>query len=129
MAEIKARGGRKANFGRAAQRRRDHRRQAEARARAVEAAVAAGRAPPRQLPEPWTHSRPVDFGDIPESELPDYVKTNPSWLRACEWMRSNRADVVHMAEQKMRLKAAGESIQSMLRRPRRQTRQNVEKYT
>ncbi|KAM0276214.1 hypothetical protein ACHAQH_006978 [Verticillium albo-atrum] len=114
MAEIKGRGGKKANFGRAAQRRRDLRLQAEARTRVEEAAIAGGRAPPRQLPEPWTYSRPVDFGDIPESELPDHVKANPSWVRACRWMRSNRAEVVLKAREKMRLKAVGESIQRML---------------
>ncbi|EGY13605.1 uncharacterized protein VDAG_00287 [Verticillium dahliae VdLs.17] len=114
MAEIRARGGRKAQFGRAAQRRRDLRRQAEARMRADKAALALGQPLRRHPPAPWTHSRPVDFGDVAESELPDYVKANPSWLRACEWMRSNRAQVVHMAQQKMRRKAAGETIQNLL---------------
>lgn len=33
------------------------------------------------------HSRALDFGDIPEEELPGYVRENTGWLKACEFFR------------------------------------------
>lgn len=34
--------------------------------------------------------RALDFGDIPEEELPDYVQQNPAWLKACEFFRQTK---------------------------------------
>ncbi|KAG6004131.1 hypothetical protein E4U21_001402 [Claviceps maximensis] len=41
----------------------------------------------RQDARPKFRSRALDFGDIPEEELPDYVQQNPAWLKACEFFR------------------------------------------
>ncbi|KAK1837464.1 hypothetical protein CCHR01_19914 [Colletotrichum chrysophilum] len=96
MEEIKARGGRKANFGKATRRMKVRRIAAEQR----EAEEAAERVPAEgqnraQLarskpPEPWSHHRSMDFGDVPPHELPSYVQKNASWMRATEWMRKSR---------------------------------------
>ncbi|KAG5984669.1 hypothetical protein E4U55_003749 [Claviceps digitariae] len=32
-------------------------------------------------------TRALDFGDVPEEDLPDYVQQNPAWLKACEFFR------------------------------------------
>ncbi|KAK1657774.1 hypothetical protein BDP55DRAFT_510518, partial [Colletotrichum godetiae] len=78
MEEIKARGGRKTNFGKAAHRMRVQRIATERR----EAEDALTRAPAEgqdriplvrsKPPEPWSHHRPMDFGDVPVHELPRY---------------------------------------------------------
>ncbi|CCE28246.1 uncharacterized protein CPUR_01720 [Claviceps purpurea 20.1] len=43
--------------------------------------------PQRRDAQPWVCSRALDFGDVPEHELPDYVQQNPAWLKACEFFR------------------------------------------
>ncbi|KAF6831063.1 hypothetical protein CPLU01_06999 [Colletotrichum plurivorum] len=86
MEEIRARGGRKANFGKAAQRMRKQRLADEAAA----AARKGRKRPHHRPPEPWSHHRPLDFADVPNEELPRYVRNNPSWMKAVEWMRKNR---------------------------------------
>ncbi|PHH75690.1 hypothetical protein CDD80_2179 [Ophiocordyceps camponoti-rufipedis] len=70
--EIQARGGRKAWFGKAAQRILWQRRQ---QARIDNA------------PQPWTYSRRLDFADVPEAELPEAVLADAAWVRACAWHR------------------------------------------
>ncbi|CAG9999600.1 unnamed protein product [Clonostachys byssicola] len=54
------------------------------------------RGPKRKDPEPWTHQRSLDFGDVPEDDLPSYVKENPAWLKFCGRLRDarTRKDVV-----------------------------------
>ncbi|KAM0326879.1 hypothetical protein ACHAPQ_007567 [Fusarium lateritium] len=47
-----------------------------------------GTAPPYKPPEPRSVKRILDFGDVPEEELPSYVKENPAWLKACAWFRA-----------------------------------------
>ncbi|KAK1503857.1 uncharacterized protein CCOS01_16932 [Colletotrichum costaricense] len=96
MKEIKARGGRKTNFGKAAHRMRVQRIATEGR----EAEDALMRAPTKgqdripllrsKPPEPWSHHRSMDFGDVPAHELPRYVQENESWMRAAKWMRESR---------------------------------------
>ncbi|KAK1521594.1 hypothetical protein CABS01_16498, partial [Colletotrichum abscissum] len=75
MEEIKARGGRKANFGKAAHRMRMQRIATERREAedAPMGALAEGR---DRIPlvrskptEPWSHHRQMDFGDVPAHEL------------------------------------------------------------
>ncbi|KEY65201.1 hypothetical protein S7711_09380 [Stachybotrys chartarum IBT 7711] len=44
----------------------------------------------RTDPQPRSHDRPLDFADVPESELPSYVRDNPAWLMACRWQREQR---------------------------------------
>lgn len=48
------------------------------------------RGPRRKDPEPWTHQRSLDFGDVPEDDLPSYVKENPAWLKFCGRLRDAR---------------------------------------
>ncbi|CAG9957481.1 unnamed protein product, partial [Clonostachys rosea f. rosea IK726] len=48
------------------------------------------RGPKRKDPEPWTHQRSLDFGDVPEDDLPSYVKENPAWLKFCGRLRDAR---------------------------------------
>ncbi|PFH60293.1 hypothetical protein XA68_11176 [Ophiocordyceps unilateralis] len=78
--EIQARGGRKVWFGRVMERiqwrrRRESRSNQSARL---------------TTPQPWTFSRPLDFGDVPESELPEAVLENAGWVKACAWHRETR---------------------------------------
>ncbi|KAL4403619.1 hypothetical protein CABS03_15071 [Colletotrichum abscissum] len=84
MEEIKARGGRKANFGKAAHRMRMQRIATERREAedAPMGALAEGR---DRIPlvrskptEPWSHHRQMDFGDVPAHELTRYVQENES---------------------------------------------------
>ncbi|CAH0053159.1 unnamed protein product [Clonostachys solani] len=48
------------------------------------------RGPKRKDPEPWAHQRSLDFGDVPEDDLPSYVKENPAWLKFCGRLRDAR---------------------------------------
>ncbi|CCF41704.1 hypothetical protein CH063_11906, partial [Colletotrichum higginsianum] len=73
MEEIKARGGRKANFGKAAQRMRQHRLEAERRTEKEMWAIEQGASvSTNKQPQPWSHHRHMDFGDVPQEELPAY---------------------------------------------------------
>ncbi|EXF78133.1 hypothetical protein CFIO01_04478 [Colletotrichum fioriniae PJ7] len=97
MEEIKARGGRKANFGKAAQRMRQQRLAEERQEEEDKLGVARGE------PRPWSHHRHMDFGDVPEEELPIYVRRNEEWVRGAAWMRkmheeSRRRDARRAAE-------------------------------
>lgn len=82
--EIESRGGRKAWFGKAVKRVRWLRAQAKREKR-----LANGHGLPQRRadPQPWKYNRPVDFGDVPESQLPDDVLQNPIWLRYCAHFR------------------------------------------
>jgi hypothetical protein len=93
MEEIKARGTRKINCRRVVQRVCAQRRkeEMEERAQLQSRTVQLEMRPPRPDPKPWTFGRHIDFGDVPEDQLPDYVKENPAWLRACAWMREVHA--------------------------------------
>ncbi|EFQ35066.1 uncharacterized protein GLRG_10210 [Colletotrichum graminicola M1.001] len=107
MEEIKSRGGRKANFGRAAQRMRQQRLETERldkeEKRAAEQGLPVLHNKP---PQPWSHHRPMDFGDVPEEELPAYVRKNPEWLQATAWMRENREKNLHRNKEAAALRAA-----------------------
>ncbi|KAK8144167.1 hypothetical protein G3M48_006192 [Beauveria asiatica] len=46
----------------------------------------------RQDPLPASYKRVMDFGDVPEDQLPTDVRSNPVWTRACAWMRSMREE-------------------------------------
>ena len=88
--EIKARGGRKFWFGKVAARQRWINRMRKDQERERKAAVRSGSIPPRRDPEPRGYSRPMNFADVPESELPEYVQDDPEWLKACAWLRQNK---------------------------------------
>ncbi|KAK1569518.1 uncharacterized protein LY79DRAFT_528550 [Colletotrichum navitas] len=107
MEEIKSRGGRKANFGRAAQRMRQQRLEAERLDKEEKRAAEQGLpVPHNKPPQPWSHHRPMDFGDVPEEELPAYVRKNPEWLQATAWMRENREKNLHRNKEAAALRAA-----------------------
>ncbi|RDA93691.1 hypothetical protein CP533_4875 [Ophiocordyceps camponoti-saundersi (nom. inval.)] len=76
--EIKARGGRKAWFGKPVQRIRWMR---------LQESQSKNKGERLKTPQPWTFSRPLDFGDVPESKLPDDVRKDPAWLKSCAWHR------------------------------------------
>ncbi|OHE99093.1 hypothetical protein CORC01_05586 [Colletotrichum orchidophilum] len=108
MEEIKARGGRKANFGKAAKRMRQQR-LAEER-QEVEERLAVSQGEPWRLnksPQPWSHHRPMDFGDVPEEELPVYVRKNEEWMRAVAWMRKMREESIQRDGEAAARHAAG----------------------
>ncbi|OHW94428.1 hypothetical protein CSPAE12_06797 [Colletotrichum incanum] len=108
MEEIKARGGRKANFGKAAQRMRQQRLEGERRDEEEKRAIEQGLPVPiNKPPQPWSHHRHMDFGDVPEEELPAYVRKNPEWLQATAWMRQNREQTLHRNKEAATLRAAG----------------------
>ncbi|RDA86274.1 hypothetical protein CP532_5691 [Ophiocordyceps camponoti-leonardi (nom. inval.)] len=78
--EIKDRGGRKAWSGKVVKRIQWTTHVKESRSKEKDER--------RTTPQPRTFSRPLDFGDVPESKLPDDVRKNPAWLKACEWFRN-----------------------------------------
>ncbi|PNY26226.1 Uncharacterized protein TCAP_03843 [Tolypocladium capitatum] len=81
--EIKSRGGRKAWFGKVIERQR----WLHAQKNHEEVANGKGSGQRRANQQPWTYSRPMDFGDLPASQLPDDVLKNAAWLKACAWHR------------------------------------------
>ncbi|UKZ72997.1 hypothetical protein TrVFT333_000636 [Trichoderma virens FT-333] len=85
--EIQARGGRKAWFGKVIERRRWLR----AKEKAEDERNASIQEPTRIDPRPWSYDRIIDFGDVPEEELPEDVLQNPAWVKACAWHRENQA--------------------------------------
>ncbi|KAL7915268.1 hypothetical protein GGI35DRAFT_474951 [Trichoderma velutinum] len=83
---IQARRGRKAWFGKVIERRRWLR----AKEKAEDERNAATQKPTRIDPQPWSYDRIIDFGDVPEEELPEDVLQNPAWVKACAWHRENQ---------------------------------------
>ncbi|EQK99138.1 hypothetical protein OCS_05147 [Ophiocordyceps sinensis CO18] len=94
--EIQARGRRKAWFGRVIERQRWLRAREVAQKRQANGNESAYRL---VSPQPWTYRRPLDFGDVEESHLPDDVLGDPGWLKACAWHR----EVRHMKTLRRRL--------------------------
>lgn len=86
--EIQDRGGRKFWFGKVAARLRwlKSKRSESAKAKPVDENTL----PERSDPEPRTYNRPLDFGDVPESQLPEDVQQNEDWLKACAWFRQQQ---------------------------------------
>lgn len=82
--EIRFRGTRKENCGKAAQRMHAKRLRDTLISRASPATPAANDTGSSGF------GRPMDFGDVPEAELPEMVKSNPEWLKAAAWMRKCR---------------------------------------
>ncbi|KAM0418857.1 hypothetical protein ACHAPT_012222 [Fusarium lateritium] len=85
--EIKKRPKRKAWFGKVLERQRWLQAQEAKLDEECEQARLAGREPPFREPQPRGYKRILDFGDVPEEELPEDVRNNPAWLRACAWHR------------------------------------------
>ncbi|KAL7824047.1 hypothetical protein V8C26DRAFT_12122 [Trichoderma gracile] len=89
--EIQSRGGRKAWFGKVIERRRWMRAKEGAEEEERKAAKTSKKKPKRADPQPWSYDRTMDFGDVPEEELPEDVLQNPAWVKACAWHRENEA--------------------------------------
>ncbi|KAF4982887.1 hypothetical protein FZEAL_1583 [Fusarium zealandicum] len=85
--EIKRRPGRKAWFGKVHERRRWLRTMEAKLDKERQQALLAGTTPPFKEPQPRGYKRILDFGDVPEEELPEKVRNNPAWLKACAWHR------------------------------------------
>lgn len=88
--EIADRGGRKQWFGKVHERRRFLQAQNDAFEKERREAQQAGKIPPRRDPQPRAHKRRMDFGDVPDEELPEDVQSNPAWMKAVAWLRSSR---------------------------------------
>ncbi|KAL2113790.1 hypothetical protein VUR80DRAFT_2182 [Thermomyces stellatus] len=86
--EIRFRPTRKENYGRAAKRMQEKRQFKALVSRAIPAISA------RHDAGSCEFGRHIDFGDVPEAELPEMVKSNPEWLKAAAWMRRCRRDVL-----------------------------------
>lgn len=91
--EIRARPNRKRWFGKLAERTRwlrDKRVEDETKRR-PQTRGSVGRTL-RRDPEPASYNRVMDYGDVPEHQLPRDVQQHSSWLKACEWFRANREE-------------------------------------
>lgn len=89
-AEIRARGNRKRWFGRVGARLRFIRFWKRKEESKRKDALRRGQLPEQIDPQPRTFSRPLDFGLVPESELPEEVLQNSGWKKACAFFRENR---------------------------------------
>ncbi|KAF4962874.1 hypothetical protein FSARC_9071 [Fusarium sarcochroum] len=85
--EIRRRPGRKAWFGKVVERKHWIQDMEVKLEKQRQQARLAGAVPPFKQPQPLGVKRILDFGDVPEEELPDYVRRNPAWLKACAWHR------------------------------------------
>ncbi|XEV00685.1 hypothetical protein FSHL1_005972 [Fusarium sambucinum] len=85
--EIKRRPSRKAWFGKVEARQRWLRAEGEKLERSRQQAQHDGTMPPFEPPKPRSVKRILDFGDVPEDELPEHVRSNPAWLKTCAWFR------------------------------------------
>lgn len=85
--EIAARRGRKAWFGKPVERMKWLEAQEVALEEERQKAERNGAPSFRKDPQPKPVQRILDFGDIPEQDLPEDVRNNPGWLKACAFMR------------------------------------------
>lgn len=104
-AEIQKRPRRKAWFGKVHERERWLGSQENKPCQERNAAGVLGAGSFRKDPKAWTYRRPIDFGDVPEDELPADVRENPAWAKACERFREHRAlkkkmDEAYLREQR-----------------------------
>ncbi|KAH7255586.1 uncharacterized protein BKA55DRAFT_592849 [Fusarium redolens] len=85
--EIRRRPKRKEWFGKVVERQRWLQALEMKQQEKIKQAQQDGTTPPYRPPEPRGVKRILDFGDLPEEELPEYVRSNPAWLKACAWFR------------------------------------------
>ncbi|KAF5567693.1 hypothetical protein FPHYL_3118 [Fusarium phyllophilum] len=85
--EIRRRPKRKEWFGKVVERQRWLQALEAKKQEKIKEAQQDGTTPPYIPPEPRRVKRILDFGDLPEEELPEYVRSNPAWLKACAWFR------------------------------------------
>ncbi|EWZ37134.1 uncharacterized protein FOBCDRAFT_34479 [Fusarium oxysporum Fo47] len=85
--EIRRRPKRKEWFGKVVERQRWLQALEMKQQEKIKQAQQDGTTPPYRPPKPRGVKRILDFGDLPEEELPEYVRSNPAWLKACAWFR------------------------------------------
>ncbi|OBS15409.1 hypothetical protein FPOA_13747 [Fusarium poae] len=85
--ETKRRPRRKAWFGKVQARLRWVRAEKERLEQSRQNAQNDGTTPPFEPPEPRCFKQILDFGDVPEKDLPEHVRNNPAWLKTCAWLR------------------------------------------
>ena len=107
--EIRFRPTRKENYGRAAKRMHETRQRKALVSRSIPTMSA------KSDTSSHGFGRPMDFGDVPEAELPEMVKSNPDWLRATAWMRKCRRDLMETRKEIERRKKAGVALERPLR--------------
>ncbi|KAM0346996.1 hypothetical protein ACHAP4_011533 [Fusarium culmorum] len=93
--EIKRRPSRKAWFGKVEARLRWLRAEEERLEQSRQNAQDDGTMPPFEPPEPRCFKQILDFGDVPEKELPEHVRNDPAWLKACAWLRKCEDQATH----------------------------------
>lgn len=100
--EIESRPSRKAFFGKVAQRQRWLRAQSATTAERLNEAQSDDDPPIRADPLPKRAGTllTVDFGDIPEDQLPSDVTDNPAWAKVCARFRADRAALNQNRRQK-----------------------------
>lgn len=106
--EIRFRPTRKENHGRAAKRMQETRQRKALVSRSIPTMSAQSDTSTRGF------GRPMDFGDVPEAELPEMVKSNPDWLRATAWMRKCRRDLMETRKEIEKRKKAGVAMERPL---------------
>ncbi|KAI6748867.1 hypothetical protein HG531_007814 [Fusarium graminearum] len=97
--EIKRRPSRKAWFGKVEARLRWLRAEEERLEQSRQNAQDDGTMPPFEPPEPRCFKQILDFGDVPEKELPEHVRNDPAWLKACAWLRKCEDQATHQRQQ------------------------------
>ncbi|KAL3608401.1 hypothetical protein FPOAC2_03397 [Fusarium poae] len=97
--EIKRRPSRKAWFGKVEARQRWLRAEEEKLERSRQQAQHDGTMPPFEPPKPRSVRQILDFGDVPEDELPEHVRSNPAWLKTCAWFRMCEEQVAQYQRQ------------------------------
>lgn len=96
--EIKRRPSRKAWFGKVEARLRWLRAEEERLEQSRQNAQDDGTMPPFEPPEPRCFKQILDFGDVPEKELPEHVRNDPAWLKACAWLRKCEDQATHQRQ-------------------------------
>ncbi|CAG1974460.1 unnamed protein product [Fusarium graminearum] len=96
--EIKRRPRRKAWFGKVQARLRWARAEKERLEQSRQNAQNDGTTPPFEPPEPRCFKQILDFGDVPEKELPEHVRNDPAWLKACAWLRKCEDQATHQRQ-------------------------------
>ena len=112
--KIQQRPRRKAWFGKVHERKRWLRSQEKESRQEREASGASAASSFPRDPQPWSYRRPIDFGDVPEDELPADVRENPAWVKICGRFREDRAtkmkmDEAYLCEQRKRVAHGGEA--------------------
>jgi hypothetical protein len=79
----------------------------------------------RRDPEPWKYNRPLDFGDVPPEKLPQHVRENPDWVKACAWHRDEQQmEILRRRERQRLAEQVRRFYEGVVNAPRTTTRTN-----